>query len=75
MVMVTDGEVSFIMYFYSDIQASTSFREQAVHGYKGASQFTELEYSRRETETAGAEEFALFDKPIMSEVLGNSQGM
>ncbi|XP_046357626.2 uncharacterized protein LOC124135954 isoform X3 [Haliotis rufescens] len=74
MVMVTDGEVSFIMYFYSDIQASTSFREQAVHGYKGASQFTELEYSRRETEIAGAEGFALFDKPIMSDVLGNSQG-
>ncbi|XP_071101363.1 uncharacterized protein [Haliotis cracherodii] len=72
LVMITDGQVGFMMYLFSDIGASDNFRKQAVHGYSDGTQFTQLEYSRREIETAGAANFERFTKPFMHSVLGNS---
>ncbi len=63
------------MFFYSDIQASASFRELAVHGYKGASEFSDLQYSRQEPTAIGTEDVAEFEKTPMSDVIGNSLGM
>lgn len=74
LVMITDGQVGFMMYLFSDIGASDNFRKQAVHGYSDGTQFTQLEYSRRESETAGAANFERFTKPFMHNVLGNSMG-
>ncbi|XP_067687865.1 uncharacterized protein [Haliotis asinina] len=71
MVMFTDGQESYIMFFYSDIQATVDFRQLAVHGYKGDNQFFDLQYSRKEPDI-GAEEVAQSVKPVMSEVVGNS---
>ncbi|XP_048238235.1 uncharacterized protein LOC124135986 isoform X1 [Haliotis rufescens] len=77
LVLITDGQVSYVMFFYVTIQDSyyTRYhREQAVHGFKGqfAGQFTELEYSRRDIEYFEADFFSWYEKPRMDQVRGNS---